>query len=146
MKYRLVPRIIMLHFRSNRLMIAPIRLSRIAAACNGWATAVDNCNWHTACCSPINELNRYRCAAGAAEYLSGCARRRLLQDDYAKKLIAKPLPLNDSELMVLLPLCSSGRHWCWLSTLPASLHGGDKQLRNMARSSVSVLLYSAWKF
>ena len=80
-------------------------LFRDAAGCAQWLSQLQLTNLqlaHSLLLTQINELNRY--PMRGLERLNTLELLRetvgYVQDDYAKKLIAKPLPLNESELMV----------------------------------------------
>jgi len=80
-----------------------------AAGCAQWLGQLQLTNLqlaHSLLLTQINELNRY--PMRGLERLNTLERLRetvgYVQDDYAKKLIAKPLPLNDSELMVFVAI------------------------------------------
>ena len=80
-------------------------LFKDAAGCAQWLSQLQLTNLqlaHSLLLTQINELNRY--PMRGLERLNTLELLRetvgYVQDDYAKKLIAKPLPLNESELMV----------------------------------------------
>jgi hypothetical protein len=80
-----------------------------AAGCAKWLGQLQLTNLqraHSLLLTQINELNRYPMLG--LERLNTLELLRetvgYVQDDYAKKLIAKPLPLNDSELMVFVAI------------------------------------------
>ena len=80
-----------------------------AADCARWLGQLQLTNLqlaHSLLLTQINELNRY--PMRGLERLNTLELLRetvgYVQDDYAKKLIAKPLPLNESELMVFVAL------------------------------------------
>ena len=80
-------------------------LFKDATGCAQWLSQLQLTNLqlaHSLLLTQINELNRY--PMRGLERLNTLELLRetvgYVQDDYAKKLIAKPLPLNESELMV----------------------------------------------
>ncbi|MCR4297787.1 MAG: hypothetical protein NUV75_03380 [Gallionella sp.] len=80
-----------------------------AAGCAQWLGQLQLTNLqlaHSLLLTQINELNRY--PMRGVERLNTLELLRetvgYVQDDYAKKLIAKPLPLNESELMVFVAI------------------------------------------
>lgn len=80
-----------------------------AASCAQWLGQLQLTNLqlaHSLLLTQINELNRY--PMRGLERLNTLELLRetvgYVQDDYAKKLIAKPLPLNESELMVFVAI------------------------------------------
>jgi len=80
-----------------------------AAGCAQWLGQLQLTNLqlaHSLLLTQINELNRY--PMHGLERLNTLELLREtvghVQDDYAKKLIAKPLPLNDGELMVFVAI------------------------------------------
>jgi hypothetical protein len=80
-----------------------------AASCSQWLGQLQLTNLqlaHSLLLTQINELNRY--PMRGLERLNTLELLRetvgYVQDDYAKKLIAKPLPLNESELMVFVAM------------------------------------------
>ncbi|MDZ4202509.1 MAG: hypothetical protein U1C96_10230 [Gallionella sp.] len=79
------------------------------ASCAQWLGQLQLTNLqlaHSLLLTQINELNRY--PMRGLERMNTLERLRetvgYVQDDYAKKLIAKPLPLNESELMVFVAI------------------------------------------
>src|SRR3990172_5968370 len=84
-------------------------LFKDAAGCAQWLSQLQLTNLqlaHSLLFTQINELNRY--PMRGMERLNTLELLRetvgYVQDDYAKKLIAKPLPLNESEQMVFVAL------------------------------------------
>lgn len=84
-------------------------LFKDAAGCAQWLGQLQLTNLqlaHSLLLTQINELNRY--PMRGLERLNTLELLRetvgYVQDDYAKKLIAKPLPLNESELMVFVAI------------------------------------------
>lgn len=84
-------------------------LFKDAAGCAQWLSQLQLTNLqlaHSLLLTQINELNRY--PMRGLERLNTLELLRetvgYVQDDYAKKLIAKPLPLNESELMVFVAI------------------------------------------
>ncbi|HEU0234462.1 MAG TPA: hypothetical protein VFQ94_04980 [Gallionella sp.] len=84
-------------------------LFKDAASCAKWLGQLQLTNLqlaHSLLFTQINELNRY--PMRGMERLNTLELLRetvgYVQDDYAKKLIAKPLPLNESELMVFIAI------------------------------------------
>ena len=84
-------------------------LFKDAAGCAQWLGQLQLTNLqlaHSLLFTQINELNRY--PMRGMERLNTLELLRetvgYVQDDYAKKLIAKPLPLNESELMVFVAI------------------------------------------
>ncbi len=84
-------------------------LFKDAAGCTKWLGQLQLTNLqlaHSLLFNQINELNRY--PMRGLERLNTLELLRetvgYVQDDYAKKLIAKPLPLNESELMVFIAI------------------------------------------
>ncbi|MBI1887762.1 MAG: hypothetical protein HYS19_05235 [Nitrosomonadales bacterium] len=84
-------------------------LFKDAAGCAQWLSQLQLTNLqlaHSLLLTQINELNRY--PMRGLERLNTLELLRetvgYVQDDYAKKLIAKPLPLNESELMVFIAI------------------------------------------
>ena len=80
-----------------------------AASCAKWLGQLQLTNLqlaHSLLYSQVNELNRY--PMRGIERLNTLELLRetvgYVQDDYAKKLISKPLPLNESELMVFFSI------------------------------------------
>ncbi|HEX5336949.1 MAG TPA: hypothetical protein VFW53_00770 [Gallionella sp.] len=80
-----------------------------AAGCAQWLSQLQLTNLqlaHSQLLTQINELNRF--PMRGLERLNALELLRetvgYVQDDYAKKLIAKPLPLNESELMVFVAM------------------------------------------
>lgn len=80
-----------------------------AASCTQWLAQLQLTNLqlaHSQLLTQINELNRF--PMRGLERLNTLERLRetvgYVQDDYAKKLISKPLPLNESELMVFVAI------------------------------------------
>lgn len=80
-----------------------------AASCARWLGQLQLTNLqlaHSMLLTQINELNRY--PMRDLERLNTLETLRetvgYVQDDYAKKLVAKPLPLNESELMVFVAI------------------------------------------
>ncbi len=84
-------------------------LFKDAAGCTQWLGQLQLTNLqlaHSLLFTQIGELNRY--PMRGLERLNTLELLRetvgYVQDDYAKKLIAKPLPLNESELMVFIAI------------------------------------------
>lgn len=84
-------------------------LFKDAAGCAQWLSQLQLTNLqlaHSLLLIQINELNRY--PMRGLERLNTLELLRetvgYVQDDYSKKLIAKPLPLNESELMVFVAI------------------------------------------
>lgn len=84
-------------------------LFRNVESCRQWLGQLQLTNLqlaHSLLFTQIKEFNRY--PVGGMERLNTLELLREtvshVQDDYAKKLIAKPLPLNESELMVFIAL------------------------------------------
>ena len=107
-----------------------------AAGCAQWLGQLQLTNLqlaHSLLLTQINELNRY--PMRGLERLNTLERLRetvgYVQDDYAKKLIAKPLPLNDSELMVFVAIVQLWQALVlgYQRCLQAYI-AGDKQLGN----------------
>ncbi|TAN75445.1 MAG: hypothetical protein EPN14_08455 [Gallionella sp.] len=80
-----------------------------AASCARWIGQLQLTNLqlaHSLLLTQVNELNRY--PMRGLERLNTLELLRetvgYVQDDYARKLIAKPLPLNESELMVFVAI------------------------------------------
>jgi len=80
-----------------------------AAGCSKWLGQLQLTNLqlaHSLLFTQLNELNRY--PMRGLERLNTLELLRetigYVQDDYAKKLIARPLPLNESELMVFIAI------------------------------------------
>lgn len=80
-----------------------------AASCAQWLGQLQLTNLklaHSMLLTQLNELNRY--PMRDLERLSTLEALRetvgYVQEDYARKLIAKPLPLNDSELMIFVSI------------------------------------------
>lgn len=105
-----------------------------AAGCTQWLGQLQLTNLqlaHSLLFTQINEFNRY--PMRGLDRLNTLEQLRetvgYVQDDYAKKLIAKPLPLNESELMVFTSIVQLwqamvlGYQRCLQSYL-----AGDKQL------------------
>ena len=84
-------------------------LFKDAAGCAQWLSQLQLTNLqlaHSLLLTQINELNRY--PMRGLERLNTLELLRetvgYVQDDYAKKLVAKPLPLNESESMVFVAI------------------------------------------
>lgn len=80
-----------------------------AASCAQWLGQLQLTNLqraHSLLLTQINELNRYPMRGLERLNMLELLRETVghVQDDYAKKLIAKPLPLNDSELTVFVAI------------------------------------------
>jgi len=80
-----------------------------AAGCTQWLGQLQLTNLqlaHSLLLTQINELNRYPMRGMARLDTLELLRKTVgyVQDDYAKKLIAKSLPLNQSELMVFVAI------------------------------------------
>ncbi|HEX5364528.1 MAG TPA: hypothetical protein VFW59_09685 [Gallionella sp.] len=80
-----------------------------ASACAKWLGQLQLTNLqlaHSLLYSQLNELNRYPMRGMERLNTLELLRETIgyVQDDYAKKLIAKPLPLNESELMVFVSI------------------------------------------
>lgn len=80
-----------------------------AAGCAQWLGQLQLTNLqlaHSLLLTQINELNRHPMRGLERLHTLELLRETVgyVQDDYAKKLIAKPLPLNESELMVFVAL------------------------------------------
>ncbi|OGS90441.1 MAG: hypothetical protein A2Z95_04335 [Gallionellales bacterium GWA2_60_18] len=120
-----------------------------AASCAQWLGQLQLTNLqlaHSLLLTQINELNRYPMRGQERLDTLELLRETVgyVQDDYAKKLIAKPLPLNESELMVFVALVQ-----LWQAMVlgyQRCLQGymaGDKQLaRHGALLCQRCLLYS----
>lgn len=107
-----------------------------AAGCAQWLGQLQLTNLqlaHSLLLTQINELNRY--PMHGLERLNTLELLREtvghVQDDYAKKLIAKPLPLNDGELMVFVAIVQLWQALVlgYQRCLQAYM-AGDKQLDN----------------
>ena len=84
-------------------------LFKDAAGCAKWLGQLQLTNLrlaHSLLFNQINELNRYPMRGMERLNTLELLRETLgyVQDDYAKKLVAKPLPLNESELMVFIAI------------------------------------------
>ncbi|WP_435627599.1 hypothetical protein [Candidatus Ferrigenium straubiae] len=84
-------------------------LFKDAAGCAKWLGQLQLTNLqlaHSLLFSQINELNRYPMRGQERLNTLELLRETVgyVQGDYAKKLIAKPLPLNESELMVFIAI------------------------------------------
>lgn len=124
-------------------------LFKDAAGCAQWLSQLQLTNLqlaHSLLLTQINELNRF--PMRGLERLNTLELLRetvgYVQDDYAKKLIAKPLPLNESELMVFVAIVQLwqamvlGYQRCLQDCI-----SGDKQLaRHGALLCQRCLLYS----
>jgi cyclic-di-GMP-binding protein len=84
-------------------------LFKDAAGCTEWLKQFQLTNLqraHNLLLTQVNELNRY--PMRGLERLNTLERLREtihhVQNDYAKKLVAKPLPLNESELLVFIAI------------------------------------------
>mgnify|MGYP005805621677 CR=1 FL=1 len=120
-----------------------------AAGCTQWLGQLQLTNLqlaHSLLFTQINEFNRY--PMRGLERLNTLELLRetvgYVQDDYAKKLIAKPLPLNESELMIFMAIVQLwqamvlGYQRCLQSYM-----AGDKQLaKHGALLCQRCLLYS----
>lgn len=119
------------------------------ASCAKWLSQLQLTNLqlaHSLLLTQINELNRY--PMRGLERLNTLERLRetvgYVQDDYAKKLIAKPLPLNESELMVFVAIVQLWQAMVlgYQRCLQAYI-AGDKQLaKHGALLCQRCLLYS----
>lgn len=105
-----------------------------AAGCAQWLSQLQLTNLqlaHSLLLTQINEFNRY--PMRGLERLNTLELLRetvgYVQDDYAKKLIAKPLPLNESELMVFVTIVQLWQALVlgYQRCLQAAI-AGDKQL------------------
>jgi cyclic-di-GMP-binding protein len=120
-----------------------------AAGCTQWLGQLQLTNLqlaHSLLFTQINELNRY--PMRGMERLNTLELLRetvgYVQDDYAKKLIAKPLPLNESEQMVFVALVQLWQAMVlgYQRCLQAYM-AGDKQLaKHGALLCQRCLLYS----
>lgn len=84
-------------------------LFKDAAGCTQWLSQLQLTNLqlaHSLLLTQINELNRYPMRGLERMNTLELLRETVgyVQSDYAKKLIAKPLPLNESELMVFVAI------------------------------------------
>lgn len=84
-------------------------LFKDAAGCVQWLSQLQLTNLqraHSLLLTQITELNRYPMRGQERLAILEALRETVgyVQDDYAKKLIAKPLPLNESELMVFVSI------------------------------------------
>ncbi|MDD5384047.1 MAG: hypothetical protein PHG89_04100 [Gallionella sp.] len=84
-------------------------LFKDATSCTKWLGQLQLTNLqlaHSLLFNQINELNRYPMRGMERLNTLELLRETIgyVQDDYAKKLIAKPLPLNESELMVFIAI------------------------------------------
>ncbi len=111
-------------------------LFKDTAGCAHWLGQLQLTNLqlaHSLLFTQINELNRY--PMRGLERLNTLEQLRetvgYVQDDYAKKLIAKPLPLNESELMVFIAIAQLWQAMVlgYQRCLQAYI-GGDKHLAN----------------
>lgn len=119
------------------------------AGCAKWLGQLQLTNLqlaHSLLLTQINEINRY--PMRGLERLNTLELLRetvgYVQDDYAKKLIAKPLPLNESELMVFVAIVQLWQAMVlgYQRCLQAYM-AGDKQLaRHGALLCQRCLLYS----
>ncbi len=80
-----------------------------AAVCTQWLGQLQLTNLqlaHSLLFTQINEFNRYPVRGLERLNILELLRETVgyVQDDYAKKLIAKPLPLNESELMIFIAI------------------------------------------
>jgi hypothetical protein len=80
-----------------------------AAGCAQWLSQLQLTNLqlaHSLLLTQINELNRFPMRGLERLHTLELLRETVgyVQDDYAKKLIAKPLPLNENELMVFVAI------------------------------------------
>ncbi|HEU0219757.1 MAG TPA: hypothetical protein VFQ98_02995 [Gallionella sp.] len=124
-------------------------LFKDAAGCTQWLGQLQLTNLqlaHSLLFTQINELNRY--PMRGLERLNTLELLRetvgYVQDDYAKKLIAKPLPLNESELMVFISIVQLWQAMVlgYQRCLQAYM-AGDKQLaKHGALLCQRCLLYS----
>lgn len=124
-------------------------LFKDAAGCAQWLGQLQLTNLqlaHSLLLTQINELNRY--PMRGLERLNTLELLRetvgYVQDDYAKKLIAKPLPLNESELMVFVAIVQLWQALVlgYQRCLQACI-AGDKQLaKHGALLCQRCLLYS----
>ena len=124
-------------------------LFKNAAGCTQWLGQLQLTNpqlAHSLLFTQINELNRYPMRGLERLDILELLRETVgyVQDDYAKKLIAKPLPLNESELMIFISIAQLwqamvlGYQRCLQTCL-----AGDKQLaKHAALLCQRCLLYS----
>ena len=120
-----------------------------AASCTKWLSQLQLTHIqqaHSLLLTQLDESNRF--PMSGLERLNTLELLRetigFVQDDYAKKLIAKPLPLNDSELMVFLSIVQLWQALVlgYQRCLQAYM-GGDKQLaKHGALLCQRCLLYS----
>lgn len=120
-----------------------------AESCAQWLGQLQLTNLqlaHSLLLTQINELNRYPMRGLERLHTLELLRETVgyVQDDYAKKLIAKPLPLNETELMVFVAIVQLWQAMVlgYQRCLQAFI-AGDKQLeRHGALLCQRCLLYS----
>ncbi|HET7832570.1 MAG TPA: hypothetical protein VFK88_06355, partial [Gallionella sp.] len=122
---------------------------RDAAGCAQWLSQLQLTNLqlaHSLLYTQLTQLNR--CELPGLERLNILEQLRetigFVQDDYAKKLVAKPLPLNESELMIFVALVQL---WHALVTgyqrcLQAYLNGNPELREHAALLCHRCLLYT----
>jgi len=120
-----------------------------AAGCTKWLAQLQLTNLqraHSLLLTQINELNRYPMRGLERLHTLELLRETVgyVQDDYAKKLIAKPLPLNESELMVFVALVQLWQAMVlgYQRCLQAALAGDKQLIHSGALLCQRCLLYS----
>ncbi len=124
-------------------------LFKDAASCTKWLSQLQLTNLqqaHSVLLTQLDELNRFPMPGLERLHVLELLRETVgfVQDDYAKKLIAKPLPLNDSELMIFVSIVQLWQALVlgYQRCLQAYMNG-DKKLANQgALLCQRCLLYS----
>ncbi len=124
-------------------------LFKDVASCTKWLSQLQLTNLqqaHSLLLTQIDEFNRF--PMSGLERLNTLELLRetvgFVQDDYAKKLIAKPLPLNDSELMIFLSIVQLWQALVlgYQRCLQAYMSGDKKLANHGALLCQRCLLYS----